>query len=170
MNDRLVERCAIEFECYVAGLHDSVPDCRGVATASVPWSHRELQFTTSEIPRLIHEIRTVMEARAWFSQTGPAWAQPLPIGDERSPLLRATGALFLLARYSFSLELMGYDYLGHPPFATFCAGAIAHPRAPAHVRDDLELQVEFPAKTLPGLGGSLVWFGESLPADRLISP
>ena len=42
---------------------------------------------------------------------------------------------------------------------------MAHPRAPDCVRNDVELQAEFPAKDLPGLCGRLIWYGESLPAQ-----
>jgi hypothetical protein len=36
------------------------------------------------------------------------------------------------------------------------------------VRDDIELQAEFPAKELPGLSSRMLWFGERLsPAERL---
>jgi hypothetical protein len=168
MSDRFLERCAIEFERYVAGLHDSVPDNCGVAEARVPWSRHEIQFTQSQIPWLIRAMRTVLLARAWFAQAGPAWAQPLPIGDECVPLSRATGAMYLLGAYAFSLQLRHYDFQTHPSFSTFGRGVMAHPRAPDHVRDDLELQEEFPAKELPGLSARLIWYGEHLPADRLI--
>jgi hypothetical protein len=45
-------------------------------------------------------------------------------------------------------------------------GVMAHPSAPNHVRDDPELQAEFPARALPGLCGRLVWSGERLQANR----
>jgi hypothetical protein len=164
MSDRLLERAAIEFERFVIGLHDSMPDREGLAKAPVPWSRHEMRFTQSEIPYLISETRKVLQARAHFAATGPAWAQPLPVGDEISPLLRATsGPMCLLGHYACSLMMMSYDYLGHPqPFDYFC-GVMAHPRAPDHIRDDPELRCEFPAKGLPGLCGRLVWFGENLP-------
>ena len=59
--------------------------------------------------------------------------------------------------------MMSYDYSGHASFFDYGCGVMAHPRAPDHVRDDPELQAEFPAKELPGLSGRLVWYGESLP-------
>ena len=162
MSDRLLERAAVEFEHYVIALHAAVPDREGLAQAPVPWSRTGLRFAQTEIPGLVHEIRRVLRARALFAQAAPAWA-PLPVGDEITPLLRATGAMCLLGHYACSLLMMSYDYLGHPTFYDYGAGVMAHPRAPSHVRDDVELQAEFPARELPGLCGRLVWFGENLP-------
>ena len=99
-----------------------------------------------------------------FARDAPAWAIPLPVGDEICPLLRSTsGPICLLGHYACSLMMMSYDYSAHPSLSVFGCGVMAHPSAPDHVRDDPELQAEFPAKELPGLCGRLVWFGESLP-------
>ena len=66
----------------------------------------------------------------------------------------------------FCLVMMaGYDYAGHASFHAYGCGVMAHPRAPDCVRDDVDLQAEFPAKELPGLSGRLIWYGESLPAQ-----
>jgi hypothetical protein len=159
MSDRLQERAAVEFEHYVIGLHNSVPDREGTAKACVPWSRHGLRFTQSEIPGLVREIRNVLRARALFAQAAPGWA-PLPVGDEITPLLHATGGMCLLGHYACSLMMLNYDYLGHPSFYDYGCGVLAHPRAPNHVRDDPELQAKFPARELPGLCGRLVWFGE----------
>jgi hypothetical protein len=77
--------------------------------------------------------------------------------------------MHLLGLYAFSLQLMNYEYLGHPMLHDFCRDVMAHPRAPDHVRDDLELQEEFPARELPGLSDRMIWFSGRLHADRLIS-
>jgi hypothetical protein len=121
-------------------------------------------FTQSEIPGLIRTIREVLEARAWFATTGPTWAQPLPVDTECSALLKARGPMHLLGLYACSLSMLSYDYRVHPTFHAFGCGVMAHPRAPSHVRDDPDLQAEFPAKPLPGLCNRLVWLGERLPA------
>jgi hypothetical protein len=39
---------------------------------------------------------------------------------------------------------------------------MAHPDAPEHVRNDMDLQAEFPAKELRGLSSRMIWFGERL--------
>jgi hypothetical protein len=158
MSDRLMERCAIEFERFVIGLSTARPDREGIAEAPVPWSRNGVTFTQSEIPRLIREIREVLEARAWFLETAPRWAQPLPIGPELSPLFQARGAMHLLGRFACSLWMLGYyDYRVHPDFHAYGCGVMAHPHCPDHVRDDPQLQAEFPAQPLPGLGNRLMW-------------
>jgi hypothetical protein len=152
-----MERCAIEFEHYVIKLNTARPDPNGVAEAPVPWSRDGVTFTQSEVPGLIREIREVLHARAWFAATGPAWAQPLPTGPECSPLFQARGAMHLLGRFSCSLWMLSYDYRVHPDFQAYGCGVMAHPHCPDHVRDDPQLQAEFPAKPLPGLCNRLMW-------------
>jgi hypothetical protein len=167
MNDRLLERCTIEFESCVAKLHSGVSDRCRISRTRFPLAPYEVEYTKSDIPWLIHEIRRAYDARAAFALEGPTWAQMLPLGDECTAFIRATGPMHLLGCYAFSLQLMGYDYFGHPRFYNFGCGVMAHPDAPKHVRDDPELQTEFPAKELPGLGSRMVWFGESLqPSER----
>ena len=158
MSDRLLERAAVEFEHYVVGLHNSVPDREGLAKARVPWSRTSCGSRQAKSRGLVREIRNVLRARALFAQAAPAWA-PLPVGDEISPLLHATGGMCLLGHYACSLMMMSYDYLGHPTFATFASGVMAHPRAPDHVRDDPELRCEFPARGIAGVVWpvGLVW-------------
>jgi|SRR5215831_13884571 len=162
MYSKLQERCEIEFERYVAGVYSSEPDHCGHVCASVPWARGGWCFTKAGIPGLIREIRAALDARIWFSKHGPGWAQPLPLGEDCVAMLRMGGPPHLLGLYAFSLQLMNYDYLGHPQLYDFCCGVMAHPSAPKHVRDDPELKAEFPPQPLPGLCGRLVWFGESL--------
>ena len=75
----------------------------------------------------------------------------------------------LLGAYAFSLQMLDYDFVEHPSFFDFGCGVMALPGAPKDIRDDPELQVEFPVKALPGLCGRLIWFGERLQANMLIS-
>jgi hypothetical protein len=168
MIDRLVERCAIDFERYIAELHSKVSAERsGIATCSIHIAPYRMDYRASDIPMLIREARTAYEARARFALDGPAWAQPLPLGTECNAFFRARGAMHLLGLYALSLELTGFDYQGHPKFHEFGCGVMANEAAPAHVRDDPELREEFPAKPLPGLGGRLIWFCPSaLPPER----
>jgi hypothetical protein len=122
MCDRLMERCAIEFERYVVELHKAVPNHEGIAQAPVPWSRSGVTFTQSEIPGLIRSVREVLEARAWFAMTGPTWAQPLPVDSECSPLLKARGPMYLLGLYACSLWMLSYDYRVHPRSMPSAAG------------------------------------------------
>jgi hypothetical protein len=79
--ERLVERCALEFERYVAKLHSEV----GHVRASIPIAPYEMEYTRSGIPNLIRMARTAFAARAAFALEGPAWAQPLPLGARVPP-------------------------------------------------------------------------------------
>ena len=168
-SDRILERTAIRLERYVTAINDSVPDCRGIAKAAMPWSFRPVSFSRAEIPWLIYETRRVLSAVALHARAAPVWANPLPVGDEISPLLRSTsGSMCLLGYYACSLMMASYDYPGHASFFDYGCGVMVHSSAPDHVRDAPELQAEFPAKELPGLSGRLVWYGESLP--RLPAP
>jgi hypothetical protein len=153
--DRLRERFAIELESYTRELSEGVPNCHGICTAHVPWCRDEIQFRKNEAPQLIVEVGRLLQARAWFATAGPAWAQPLPLGDEEWMTLihHGRGAMYLLGLYSVSLQECRYDYIKHPSFHAFGCGMMAHPDAPEHVRGDAALAAEFPAKPLPGLGG-----------------
>jgi hypothetical protein len=161
MSDRLLERCAIEFERYVVGLNTARPDHEGVAEAPVPWSRNGVTFTQSEVPGLIRQIREVLEAQAFFAEAAPRWA-PLPVATECCALLKARGPMHLLGLYACSLWMLGYyDYRVHPTFQAYGSGVMAHPHCPDHVRDDPQLRAEFPAKMLPGLCNRLMWLPTS---------
>ena len=83
-------------------------------------------------------------------------------------LYKAEGAMHILGCYALSLEAMDHDYLKHPRFYDFACGMMAHLSAPDHVRYDIDLQAEFPAKELPGLCGRMMWSGKGLrPTERL---
>ena len=94
---------------------------------------------------------------------------PPSVVDEISPLLHTPcGPLRLLGHYACSLMMLSYDHPGHPSFFDYGCGVIAHPWVPDCVRDDVDLQAEFPAKELPGLSARLIWSGEKLPAPLLV--
>jgi hypothetical protein len=166
--ERVLERCRIEFADKVASVHNRLSvGCR-TAKASFPIAPYEVVYERRDIPWLIHEFRKAFEAKAAFAIGGPAWGQPLPLGEECYPLLKAKGPLHLVGLFAFSLQLLDYDYQTHPQFFDYAAGVMAHPAAPADVKGDPELMAEFPAKELPGLGGRMMWLGESLPpGERL---
>jgi hypothetical protein len=164
-SDRLVERSALEFENFVAKQHSAVASRSPV---NIPWAPYEQVVTAAYIPAVMRGARRAYEARAMFAMENPDWA-PLPLGDECYPFLRATGGMYVLGHYAFSLQLLSYDYVGHPRFYNFACGVLAHPSAPEHVRNDIELQIEFPAEELPGLCGRMIWFGGSLQAGERLT-
>jgi hypothetical protein len=77
--------------------------------------------------------------------------------------------MHLLGAYAFSLQMLDYDFVEHPSLFDFGCGVMALPSAPKDIRDDPKLQVEFPAKALPGLCGRLISFGGRLQSNMLIS-
>jgi hypothetical protein len=161
MRSLLQERCEIEFVRYVSRILASKPDCCGQACADTPWG--PWGFTQAGIPHLIRDVRAALDAKVWFSEHGPDWANPLPMGAECAALFRARGPLYLLGAYAFSLQMLNFDFRTHPTFHAFGCGAMALPNTPKHVRCDPELLSEFPPNPLPGLCDRLVWFGENLP-------
>jgi hypothetical protein len=163
----LRESCELEFERCVAEIYAAKFDCCGQAGVDVPWSPG-WGFTKAGIPHLIRDVRAALDAKIWFAEYGPDWAKPLPMGRERSALLRAHGALHVLGLYANSLERLDFDYHTHPQLFEFACGVMADPHAPDHVRYDPELQNEFPAKELPGLGDRFIWSNEHLHAGRLM--
>ena len=91
----------------------------------VPGASRKLGF-----PHLIRDIRAALDAKVWFSEHGPDWANPLPMGAECAVLFRARGPLYLLGAYAFSLQMLYFDFRTHPSFHDFGCGAMATPSAP----------------------------------------
>jgi hypothetical protein len=166
MTNRLIERATLEFENFVVKLHDAVAHR---SLIDIPWAPFTQLVTEANIPAVEQGARKAFEARAMFAVENPGWGA-LPLGNECNALIKATGAMHLLGLYAFSLQLMGYDYFGHPRFYDFGCGVMAHPDAPEHVRDDPELMEEFCVRPLPGLDGRLIWFGERLPpVERLFA-
>jgi hypothetical protein len=167
MHTTLEERCKAELEHFVAKVHASKFDAYGQVGIDTPWMH----YRAFSKAGLVYQIGTALAARAWFSRHGPAWAPQLPLGFEIPPLLRGGGPLHLLGRYAQSLEITGYNYREHPQLYPFACGVMAHPAAPACVRDDPELKAEFPPKPLPGLSGRMIWYDDTLqPGERVGKP
>ena len=101
-SNRLVERCSIEFEKFVAELHSAVASHSRI---SVPWAPYEQLVTPANIPAVMRGVRKAFEARAMFAMENPAWGS-LPLGNECNALSQATGAMHVLGCYAFSLLLM----------------------------------------------------------------
>jgi hypothetical protein len=92
-----------------------------------------------------------LAARAWFRTHGPPWAPPLPLSTAEREALECGGRLHLVSRYALSLLMLDWDYKLHPSFDDFCRGLMAYKHTPDYLRDDPELQREFPPKPLAGL-------------------
>jgi hypothetical protein len=166
MYSSLQARCELELERYVAKVHESKFDDVRQVSLKTPW----MWYSAFSKAGLIAQIRAPLDARIWFDKHGPGWAQPLPLGEEYFPLLEGDGPLYLLGLYAFSLEVNSYEFWEHPQIYDFARGAMASLHC--KVRDDRELQREFPPKTLPGLGPRLCWFAprDEKPSEKGFSP
>jgi hypothetical protein len=65
--------------------------------------------------------------------------------------LECGGRLHLVSRYALSLLMLDWDYKLHPLFDDFCRGLMAYKHTPDYLRDDPDLQREFPPQPLAGL-------------------
>jgi hypothetical protein len=121
--------------------------------------YTDLDIAIADIPKLKNLVRAALRARAWFDKHGPAWAKPLPLSnDERESLFRSKCPyMYIAARYSWSLQGRDFDYLDHPQLFDYARGLMASEYTASYLRDDPQLQAEFPPKLLPGLTSSYRW-------------
>jgi hypothetical protein len=109
---------------------------------------------------LLPVVCAALCAKAQFSRDAPAWAPCLPLRREDCEKLENddSNRLNLVGYYGCSLRETSWDYQTHPPFAGFASGLMAYKHTPDHLRNDPELQREFPPTRLKGLcGGHLHW-------------
>jgi hypothetical protein len=159
MRNSLIERSKLELEYYADRIINSKPDRHGIHGAEVPWASGGWCFPRASIPGVLRQVQAALAAKAWFSEHGPAWAQPLPLdGREHAAMIRGGGPLYLLGMYTLSLEMFDYDYMNHPQFFPYACGVMDYPHTPEHIRTDPELLEAFPPAPLPGLYRQL-WFG-----------
>jgi hypothetical protein len=118
---------------------------------------------------LKERTRRALAARAWFTVTGPAWAQPLPISRSDIDNVQYEcdgGREELLGHFVSSLINANWDYRTHPVFFDFACGVMAHPATPDRLRQDAELLQEFPPKPLVGLSEDLGWYSVEMLAEE----
>jgi hypothetical protein len=115
--------CEREFQDFVAGFN------AGTGHAPMPWLHAGLDFSPAAIPEITRLTRAALNARLWFGDHGPDWAQVLPLSLEEcfARIRREPGRGYLLGLYSKSLWDLDYDTERHPPFTVYCQGLMAAP-------------------------------------------
>lgn len=113
-----IQICAAEFERHVDNL--VAAHQRGLIYVTSPIFSGALSI--NDIPKLKILVCNALRAQAWFSRHGPACLQPLPLSDlERIEMFLSDSLpLYLLARYSISLQGRDYGFLGHPLFYDYC--------------------------------------------------
>jgi hypothetical protein len=155
-DEELRERFGCEIERYLGALIDNHAQGKIIVTTRIfcgPISIKDVQ----KVARL---VRAADHAKALHARHGPAWAQPLPLGEiERIKLcLQETNLpLHFVAYYSFSLQGRDYDYLSHPQLFDYCRALMADPRIPQYLREDPALRAEFPPKPIAGLDDQGRW-------------
>jgi len=96
-------------------------------------------------------------ARAAFRETAPHWAPELPLsGVECEKMIRSkNNGIALVGYYGRSWACANWG--PHLSFHDFCCGAMACEHTPEHIRNDLELQLEFIPCKLAGFDKVLCW-------------
>ena len=168
MDDRLSEASVRELERVV--------EMKFAAAAALPGADSFLTTPFIPIPAIggkffagfePHYLRlqvvAALVARERFRLSAPSWAPALPLSYEDIAVMENADSpqLQTVGLYAGSLRWTYWDP-AHPCFASYVSGVLAHPTAPDDLRNDLELQKQFPAKELPGLGAKLSWSGAHL--------
>ena len=89
-----------------------------------------------------------MASRVWFHDSGPTWAQPLPLSNDEREELKCGGRLHILAWYARSLCCLDWNYRLHPPFFDYACAVMAAPFTPDFIKNDRDLQEQFPPRPL----------------------
>ena len=150
MNDRLLERCSVEFERGIERYAEMLfANCDGVNAFAACLREHPARYM-----QLLDLAERARRAVTWFARHAPCRYQPLPLVhyDEQENIL-CSGDLHrhLTVYYSYSLRGQGFDYLKHPGFYEYGRGLLADPDCPIDLRNDRELLRDFPPKVLPGL-------------------
>jgi hypothetical protein len=98
-----------------------------------------------------------LRARAWFEPQRPSDAAELPLNSWDRHMIKCRAVDYIVAAFSFSLEMRDFETEGHPRFEEYARGVMASPETPEHVRNDPELRRWYPPVLLPGLGAGLMW-------------
>jgi len=150
----LTKLCADEFALHVNELFQKIrieTYSRGSEWVEAPVVGLFHQVWDEPAATALKELtRRALAWRARFALEGPPWAQPLPTSWNDCCRLaheRGDGQMQLLGQFASSL--LGDKWNpAHPSFDRFCRGLMAEPGAPAHLRNDPELQRLYPPKRL----------------------
>jgi hypothetical protein len=167
-NDDLVKLGACEFEHYVDVLFQGSRKRGDGYCPIIKRLYPELD--NDYLVKLKRLTCAALAARKWFRQHGqPGIILPLNFADIERAQRDEESRVNLVGLYGSSLMMLEYDYLTHPPFHDYACGVMAYKHAPhyAYLRDDPELQQEFPPKPLAGLDKGLNWRTPEMIAESL---
>jgi hypothetical protein len=157
-NDDLMELCACEFEHYVDALFQASRKRGDEYCPIIKRLYPELD--NDYLVKLKRLTCAALAARKWFRQHGlPGILLPLNFADIDKLRRDESSRVNMVGLYGSSLMMLEYDYLTHPPFHDYACGVMAYKHAPhyAYLREDPELQQEFPPKPLAGIDAGLHW-------------
>src|SRR5262245_57114058 len=169
MHDKLLETCANEFEKYIKSLFKN-PRMLTKTLAEVPVVGGVfIPDLMDQTPFLLLRVCKALCCRERFYQDEPSWG-PLPLHEDIRTAMEDDDntRCKLLGYYGSSLAGADWDYDGHPRFAAFASGLLAYEHTPDCIRNDRDLQREFPLRELEGLcDGWLSWRNpEQIALDR----
>ena len=166
MSDRLQQICEAEFSRYAQRLANAIFD----TASQLPGADEFMTTPLVEIPitgeqffagydslEMRQRVAAALVARERFRLCAP-WAPSLPLKWKECQELEHDDnpRLKLVGLYASSLHGAYWDD-AHPCFPVFACGVMAHPLAPDALRNDPDLQQEFPPYPLEGLCDELDW-------------
>jgi hypothetical protein len=175
MSDRLRQVCAREFSIYAQRLADALFDAASKLPGADDFLTTQLLqdpitgqsfFAGFDSPEMRQEVCAAIVARENFRLIAPTWAPVLPLTHEGCEDLESDDCPRLAAVGLYGSSLRHSEWApAHPCFPRYVSGLLAHARVPDAIRNDPDLQHEFPAYPLEGLGDDLAWRSPKMLAD-----
>jgi len=176
MDDKLIEISTNEFERGVKNLFEIAPPIPGTGMRETPvigGQFMSTRLTNGDLglpSGLCERVCRALCSREYFHRDKPSWAPPLPLHKNAIGAMEHASSIWLrlVGYYAFSLKKSDWHYDAHPDFRSYCSGLMHYRATPDKLRNDRELQREFPPKELVGLcDGALFWRSfEQIARDR----
>jgi hypothetical protein len=170
MHDKLLETCENEFERGVKSLFENALWIPGTGTKEIPVIGGRFLPYGKVPPGLCERVYRALCSREQFHRDKPAWAPALPLHEKTIAAMERADSIWLrlVGLYACSLRKTEWHYEIHPDFHSYCSGLMSYRATPDRIRNDRELQREFPPRELVGLcDGALYWRSfEQIARDR----
>jgi hypothetical protein len=160
MTNKLIEVCANEFERHLKNLFETASPIPGTGTKEIPVIGGAF-LPSPNLPSCLYErVYRALCSREQFHRDKPVWAPPLPLHEKTIAAMEVASStpLRLVGHYAFSLRKSDWHYEIHPDFRSYACGLMHYRATPDRIRNNRELQREFPPNELMGLqDGALHW-------------
>ena len=167
--ERLTQASARELEIVLEALFENPVRIPGTGIAEAPIIGN-LYFEQLGHAHLLPAIFRAVRAKERFRQAAPGWPE-LPLRQEDCERLENNDdpQLAVLGLFGSSLRSEHWN-VRHPGFRAFVSGLMAYEHTPREIRNDPDLQQQFPPRRLKGLcDGWLNWRSpEVLTMDRRV--